>query len=94
MPTAYNHLQYFLKTGINHARGIWVNTYVYSMNLLFDFIKHLQPAEKEVLRGMVVKGRSAQVWDMINRQASGTGYNRELIQQELGITQAHFDKIT
>jgi hypothetical protein len=64
------------------------------MNLLFDFIKHLQPAEREVLRGMVLKGRSAQVWDMINRQATGTGYNREVIQQELGITPAHFDKIT
>lgn len=44
--------------------------------------------------GMALKGRSAQVWDMINRQASGTGYDREFIQQQLGITPAHFDKIT
>lgn len=64
------------------------------MNLLFDFIKHLQPDEKELLRGMLLKGRSAQVWEMITRQAAGKSFDRDEIQQTLGITPTHFDKIT
>lgn len=64
------------------------------MNLLFDFIKHLQPEEKQKLATMEVKGRSAEVWDMINKQAERLEFDRDVIEKTLGISSAHFDKIT
>ncbi|MFM2307650.1 MAG: hypothetical protein RLZZ367_2319, partial [Bacteroidota bacterium] len=50
------------------------------MNLLFDFIKHLQPEEKQKLATMEVKGRSAEVWDMINKQAERLEFDRDVIE--------------
>ncbi|HLP50892.1 MAG TPA: hypothetical protein VK154_08405 [Chitinophagales bacterium] len=64
------------------------------MNLLFDFLKHLQPDEKKKLLSLQLKGRSAEVWDMINRQAEKQLFEREKIETALGISSAHFDKIT
>lgn len=64
------------------------------MNLLFDFLKHLQEREKQKLKSLLLKGRSAQVWAMLNQQAEQQFFDREKIEKELEISSAHFDKIT
>ncbi len=64
------------------------------MNLLFDFLKHLQEKEKQKLKSLLLKGRSAQVWAMLNHQAVQLNFDREKIEKELEISSAHFDKIT
>ncbi len=64
------------------------------MNLLFDFLKHLQETEKKKLKELSVKGRSAQVWAMMNQQAQRMEFDRKRIETTLKISSAHFDKIT
>ena len=68
--------------------------YVCYMNLLFDFLKHLQEPEKQKLNLLTVKGRSKEVWLLINRQAAQFEFDREKIETTLNISSAHFDKIT
>ena len=64
------------------------------MNLLFDFLKHLQERDKHRLKSLIVKGRSAQVWAMLNQQAMQLHFDRRKIETTLKISSAHFDKIT
>ena len=64
------------------------------MNLLFDFLKHLQEKEKQKLKSLVLKGRSEEVLLLMNQQVQSMQFERETIQAALGISSAHLDKIT
>jgi|ERR1043165_10235162 hypothetical protein len=64
------------------------------MNLLFDFLKHLSEKEKQKLASLPLKGRSKEVWILLNQQATKQDFDREKIEKTLGISSAHFDKIT
>ena len=64
------------------------------MNLLFDFLKHLQEKDKQKLKSLIVKGHSAQVWAILNQQATQLYFDRKKIETILKISSAHFDKIT
>ncbi len=64
------------------------------MNLLFDFIKHLPEKEKQKLKALPLKGRSKEVWLMLNQQLTKLEFEREKIESTLGISSAHLDKIT
>jgi len=43
---------------------------------------------------IAIKGRSAEVWQMLNGQVAQMQYDRGKIETKLGISSAHFDKIT
>ena len=64
------------------------------MNLLFDFLKHLQEPEKKKIKQLALKGRSEEVWWLINQQVERFQFDREKIETTLDISSAHFDKIT
>lgn len=64
------------------------------MSLLFDFLKHLSEEKKQKLKSLVLKGRSAEVWLLLNKQIETMQYEREKIENTLSISSAHLDKIT
>ena len=64
------------------------------MNLLFDFLKHVQEPERKKIKLLALKGRSEEVWRLINQQVERFQFDREKIKTTLDISSAHFDKIT
>lgn len=68
--------------------------YFIPVNLLFDFLKHLIPADRVKLNAIKLSGRSEDVWKLINQQALQNKFDREKIEATLSISSSHFDKIT
>jgi hypothetical protein len=64
------------------------------MNLLFDFLNNAPKFDKQRLETLAVKGRSAQVFEMLKQQTQKKELDREAIEKKLQISSAHFDKIT
>jgi hypothetical protein len=64
------------------------------MNLLYDFLKNLEPAEKEKLKALKIRGKELNVWLTVNQQSVKGNFDKQKILDKLGISSAYLDKIT
>ena len=68
--------------------------FLYGMNLLFDFLKYIKEPYRKKIEEIKLRGVMNEVWHLLLVQAEKDAYSRDKIEQELGISSSHFDKIS